>query len=70
MREDRALLASNQFVKEVLGEEYVMPVTDQIVDLWEESKPNRPILYLLSAGADPTGGIEDLARKKKQFPCG
>jgi hypothetical protein len=42
-----------------------MPVTDQIVDLWEESKPNRPILYLLSAGADPTGGIEDLARKKK-----
>ena len=41
------------------------PVTDHIVDNWEESAPNRPILYLLAAGADPTAAIDEFARKKK-----
>mmetsp|Transcript_11627 Transcript_11627/g.17624 ORF Transcript_11627/g.17624 Transcript_11627/m.17624 type:complete len:694 (+) Transcript_11627:3247-5328(+) len=70
MREDRTLLASNQFIREVLGEEYVMPVTDQISSLFEESMPNMPVLYLLSAGADPTGAIDEFAKKKRQFPTG
>lgn len=70
MREDRTVLASNQFVKETLGEEYVSPVTDQISDLYDESKKNVPILYILSAGADPTGPIDEFAKKKKQFPTG
>jgi len=25
-------------------------------------------MYLLSAGADPTSSIEDLAKKKKKYP--
>lgn len=66
MREDRTMLAANMFIKDVLTEEYVKPVTDFIQDIYEESKPNIPILYLLSAGADPTGSIDDLA-KKGQF---
>lgn len=64
------MLASNQFVREVLGDEYVQPVTDQISDLFEESLPHIPVLYLLSAGADPTGPIDEFAKKKKQFPTG
>jgi len=70
MREDRTMLASNQFVREVLGNEYVQPVTDQIADIFEESRPNLPVLYLLSKGADPTGPIDEFAKKKKQFPTG
>jgi len=70
MREDRTLLASNQFIEAVLGEEYVQPVTDQISDLYEESLPNKPVLYLLSLGADPTGPIDEFAKKKKQYPTG
>ena len=27
-----------------------------------------PILFLLSAGADPTSSIDELAKKKKKFP--
>ena len=45
-----------------------MPVTDQIVEIWEESLYNRPVLYLLSDGADPTNNIDEFAKKKKQFP--
>jgi dynein heavy chain len=37
--------------------------------LWEESLPNKPVLYLLSAGADPTNTIDEFAKKKK-FPTG
>lgn len=65
LREDRTLLASNKFIRRVLGEEFVMPVTDPIADIWEESLPSRPILYLLSAGADPTNNIDEYAKKKK-----
>jgi len=68
MRRDRTMLASEQFIQAVLGEEYVAPVTDLITEIYEETKHNVPVLYLLSAGADPTGTIDDYARKHKQFP--
>jgi len=66
------MLACNMFIKDVLTEEYIKPVTDFIQDIYDESLPNVPILYLLSAGADPTGSIDDLAKKGqfKQFPTG
>lgn len=70
LREDRTLLASQQFIKATLGDEYVAPITDAISEIYEESKPNVPVLYLLSAGADPTGNIDEFAKKKKQFPTG
>ena len=70
LREDRTVLGSTEFIKKVLGEEYVAPVTDTIANLWEESLPNRPILYLLSPGADPTNNIDEFAKRKKQFPTG
>lgn len=28
--------------------------------------PNKPVLYLLSAGADPTNTIDEFAKKKKK----
>jgi len=64
------MLASEQFIQAVLGEEYVLPVTDLMADIYEETAPNKPVLYLLSAGADPTGSIDEYARKHKQFPTG
>lgn len=68
VREDRAVLACNQFIRKTLGDYYTQPVTDQIVDIWEESRTNKPVLYLLTAGADPTNNIDEFAKKKKQFP--
>ena len=61
-------MASNNFIKRCIGDEYTMPITDLIADIWEESTPTRPVLYLLSAGADPTNNIDEFAKKKKQFP--
>ena len=68
VREDRTLLASTKFICEVLGKKYIDPVTDTVPDLWTETATNIPALFLLSAGADPTNSIDDMAKKKKKFP--
>jgi len=41
------------------------PVNDAIVEILEESKSTKPILYLLAPGSDPTNSIDELARKRK-----
>lgn len=68
VREDRTLLASTKFISEVLGIKYTQPVTDSVEDVWKESSINKPPLFLLSAGADPTNSIDEFAKKKKKFP--
>lgn len=65
IREDRAVLASQKFIRRVLGEEFMAPVTDQIGEVFEESMPGKPILFLLAPGSDPTNAIDELARKKR-----
>jgi dynein heavy chain len=68
VREDRTVLACNKFLRKVLGDEFTQPVTDQIAEIFEETMNNKPVLYLLSAGADPTNNIDEFAKKKKQYP--
>lgn len=46
---------------------YVDPVTDSIEQIEQESSPTVPILFLLSAGADPTQSIDELANKRRKF---
>jgi len=33
--------------------------------VWEETAPSKPVVYLLAPGSDPTGSIDELARKKR-----
>lgn len=66
IREDRTVLASRFFIEKVLGPDYVIPTNDKIEELFEESEPNKPVLFLLQAGADPTQTIDEFAMKKKK----
>ena len=68
VREDRTLLAAQKFISDVLGAKYTQPVTDLVEHVWQESAINKPPLFLLSAGADPTNSIDEFAKKKKKFP--
>jgi dynein heavy chain len=67
-REDRTVIAANRFIGKVLDPEFVAPTSDAISQIWEESRPDKPVLYLLSTGADPTANIDDYSRKFKKFP--
>lgn len=59
VREDRTLVSASKFIASVLGPEYIEPLSYPIAEIWaEESKFNVPILFLLSAGADPTSSID------------
>jgi dynein heavy chain len=65
LREDRTLIAAESYIADTLGDDFVQPVTDSMATIWEESRPNRPVLFLLAPGSDPVGAIDELARKKK-----
>jgi dynein heavy chain len=67
-RNDRTLLAIKEFVRAMktqLGPKYVEPVTDKLEDIYDEMKNSVPVIFLLSAGADPTDSIIHLCRKRK-----
>jgi len=78
VREDRTLLVVNDFIRNlesvetasgripVMGPKFVDPVTDTVESVRMEMDPFTPVVYLLSAGADPTDSIETLARKKRK----
>eukprot|EP00928_Gymnodinium_smaydae_P031101 TRINITY_DN22944_c0_g4_i1.p1 TRINITY_DN22944_c0_g4~~TRINITY_DN22944_c0_g4_i1.p1 ORF type:complete len:1938 (-),score=445.97 TRINITY_DN22944_c0_g4_i1:215-5482(-) len=68
MREDRTGISCAQFVESMLDSRFTAPVTDSIQSIFEESTSRKPVLYLLTAGSDPTFSIDELAKKKKKFP--
>lgn len=68
LREDRTMLASNLFINYILGKAFTEPISYPIDKILEESTHMDPVLFLLSAGADPTSSIDELAKKKKKFP--
>merc|ERR1719387_50754 len=68
IREDRTGVACQQFINESLDPKFTAPVTDAIADIYEESTNRKPVLYLLTAGSDPTMNIDELAKKRKKFP--
>ncbi len=79
MREDRTLLAVNDFIRKTetvdvvgsgkqpaMGEKYIASATDSVESVYREMDSVTPVIYLLSAGADPTDSIETLARRKRK----
>lgn len=69
LREDRTLIATTQFISLILGKQFIAPISYPIEGIWADSSALDPVLFLLSAGADPTTSIDELAKKKKKFPC-
>eukprot|EP00898_Chlorokybus_atmophyticus_P005691 jgi/Chlat1/6122/Chrsp409S05665 len=65
MREDRTLITATDFISDALGARYVESIPLNMEATWAESSPKTPLICLLSAGADPTKLIEDLAKRKK-----
>ncbi|CAJ1379392.1 unnamed protein product [Effrenium voratum] len=68
LREDRVGIACAQYIDRQLGARFTAPVSDTIFEVYQESSARKPVLYLLSAGTDPTNMIDELAKRKKKFP--
>lgn len=69
LRIDRTLIAATNFINNILGKEFTAPMSYPIEKIWAESQKLEPVLFLLSAGADPTSSIDDLSKKKRKVQC-
>lgn len=70
LREDRTIVCAINFITSLLGKSFTDPVNDSMEEIWNESTNRVPVLFLLSAGADPTSAIEELAKKKRKNHIG
>jgi len=68
LRMDRTISGVREFIRHTpqMGPRYVEPTTDVIESIYEEMDHLTPVVYLLSAGADPTESIQVLCNKKKK----
>ena len=68
MREDRTIICATQhFIPTVLDDkDFLNPYPEEIKDIYNITNATTPILFLLSAGADPSTNIENLAKKKNK----
>jgi len=65
VRLDRLMAATVQYISHCLGAKYTEAAPMHLSEVWSESEPRTPILFILSGSADPTADIEALARKSK-----
>lgn len=70
LREDRTLQTGKEYIKEALGSRFIESIPLDLHEAWEESSPRCPMIFLLSRGSDPTGIIDELAKKMKVMTLG
>lgn len=63
-RPDRVRLAATKFIGQVLGSEYVDPVTTSLDDAADAADSKTPVVLLLTPGADPTVQLEEAAKRR------
>ncbi|RKO94122.1 dynein heavy chain and region D6 of dynein motor-domain-containing protein [Blyttiomyces helicus] len=60
-RTDRVVNAVTNFVINSIGEKYVMPPVINYQNIFEQSTPTSPVVFILSPGADPQSDLQKLA---------
>jgi dynein heavy chain 2 len=61
-RPDRLESAMHNFVKEAFGNQTIQAATFSLANLYQtESSPTDPILFIISAGSDPSAELEEFA---------
>jgi len=66
IREDRALLCVAEYIADAIGRQYIESRPLQLGPLCDEADKFTPIIFILTRGGDPTGIINELARKRKK----
>lgn len=68
LRNDRTIIYATKFLVPAMldDKEFLKPYAENLDYYYDISSSRNPILYLLSAGADPSSGIEELKKRKKK----
>ena len=62
-RPDRCYVATKLFVVDSIGEKFVKAPTLNYKEVYTESRPINPIIFILSKGADPQSNIQNLGNQ-------
>ncbi|KAK9891062.1 hypothetical protein WA026_013388 [Henosepilachna vigintioctopunctata] len=60
-RIDRVFRSVGDYITEIMGEEYIMPPVVSFDNIYEQSNPTTPVIFILSPGSDPTAELMKLA---------
>eukprot|EP00698_Gefionella_okellyi_P021811 TRINITY_DN713_c0_g5_i1.p1 TRINITY_DN713_c0_g5~~TRINITY_DN713_c0_g5_i1.p1 ORF type:complete len:2528 (-),score=851.46 TRINITY_DN713_c0_g5_i1:18-6647(-) len=64
LRPDRVIFAVTSFIINNLGREYVEPPPFILSDIYADSVPTTPLIFVLSPGVDPTSNLISLAETR------
>jgi hypothetical protein len=64
-REDRTMIAANDYIAATLGQNFIDPIPLDLEQTQQEAGPYAPIVCLLTAGSDPTEAIKQLAARRR-----
>ncbi|KAJ8934458.1 hypothetical protein NQ314_013333 [Rhamnusium bicolor] len=59
-RIDRVFRAVGDYITVTMGEEYIMPPVISLDNIYEQSSPTIPVVFILSPGSDPTAELMKL----------
>nr|XP_023024309.1 dynein heavy chain 10, axonemal [Leptinotarsa decemlineata] len=59
-RIDRVYRAVGNYITAIMGEEYIMPPVISLDNIYEQSSPLTPVVFILSPGSDPTAELMKL----------
>lgn len=59
-RIDRVFRAVGNYITEIMGEEYIMPPVISLDNIFDQSSPVTPVVFILSPGSDPTAELMKL----------
>ncbi|KAI9144584.1 dynein heavy chain and region D6 of dynein motor-domain-containing protein [Paraphysoderma sedebokerense] len=62
-RVDRVYNGATNFIMKHMGEKYVMPPVINYQNLFEQTSPTSPVVFILSPGADPASDLAKLAEE-------
>ena len=63
IRPDRVILACKNFVKAKIGSDFINPKRESWDEIFVDSGPFQPIIFILSPGVDPLDTVEELKKK-------
>jgi dynein heavy chain len=64
LRPDRVSFAIRNYVEHVMKKEFVESKPTMLKDVFEETQPKEPIIFILSPGVDPTDSLKKLAEER------
>lgn len=62
-RVDRIYRAINDYITEILGEEYITPPAINFDEIYIKTTNKTPVIFILSSGSDPTADLMQLAER-------